>query len=128
MKAPSDRRYSETHEWFLLDGDVVTMGITQFAADELTDITYVELPEIGKTVAAGDAIGEIESVKATSDVQTAVSGSIIEVNTALADQPELINEDAFEEGWLAKIKVAETASFRALMDVKEYKSFVRAAR
>ena len=128
MKAPSDRRYSQTHEWFLLDGDVVTMGITQFAADELTDITYVELPEIGKTVAAGDAIGEIESVKATSDVQTAVSGSIIEVNTTLPDQPERINEDAFGDGWLVKIKVAETASFRALMDAKEYKSFVRAAR
>ncbi|MGB2985756.1 MAG: glycine cleavage system protein GcvH, partial [Phycisphaerae bacterium] len=104
MKAPIDRKYSETHEWFLVEGDVVTMGITQYAAEELTDITYVELPEVGTSVVAGDPLGEVESVKATSEILTAVGGTVVEVNTALADHPELINDDAFEEGWIAKIK------------------------
>src|SRR3990172_9131955 len=100
MKVPVDRRYAETHEWFLLDDDIVTMGITQYAADELTDITYVELPEVGAKVTVGDVIGEVESVKATSEVFTAVGGSVVAVNTALVDHPELVNDHALEEGWL----------------------------
>ena len=127
MQAPVDRKYSETHEWFLIDDDVVTVGITQFAADELTDITFVELPSIGAEVTVGDALGEIESVKATSEIFTAVSGKIIEVNPALVDHPELINDDAFEEGWLLRIKSDSIEPLTALMDAKEYKSFVRAS-
>lgn len=125
MKVPVDRRYAETHEWFLIDDDVITMGITQYAADELTDITFVELPEVGTTVTPGDTVGEVESVKATSEVLTAVGGSIIEVNASLVDHPELINEDAFEEGWIVKIKTDSIAPIRALMTAKEYGSFVR---
>ncbi len=125
MTMPTDRKYSETHEWFLVEGHLVTMGITQFAATELTDITFVELPKVGARVAAGDAVGEVESVKATSEIFTAVSGKVMEVNTALADRPELINDDAFEEGWLIKIKADSTEPLTALMDAREYKSFLK---
>lgn len=127
MQAPVDRKYSETHEWFLIDDDVVTVGITQFAADELTDITYVELPEIGAKLSVGDTLGEVESVKATSEIFTAVSGVVLEVNSALVDHPELINDDAFEEGWLLRIKATSIEPLTALMDAKEYKLFVRAS-
>lgn len=127
MIAPADRKYAETHEWFLIDDDVVTVGITQYAADELSDITFVELPEVGTTVSPGDVLGEVESVKATSEVFTAVGGKIIEVNPALADHPELINEDAFDEGWLVRIKADSLEPLASLMDAKEYKSFVRAS-
>jgi glycine cleavage system H protein len=127
MKAPTDRKYSETHEWFLVDDNVVTIGITQHAADELTDITYVDLPEVGKSFAAGDPIGEVESVKATSEIFTAVPGRVVEVNTALMDRPELVNEDAFDEGWMIRLKVDALDQLRSLMDAKEYKSFVRNA-
>src|SRR3990172_1332019 len=125
MKVPIDRKYSETHEWFLLDDHVVTMGITQYAADELTDITYVELPEVGAKVTAGDAIGEVESVKATSEIFSAVSGTVVAVNTTLVDHPELVNDDAFEEGWMIKIKTDKPDPLRALMAAKEYAAFVR---
>jgi glycine cleavage system H protein len=120
MGIPNDRRYSESHEWFLVEGGLVTIGITQYAADELTDITYVDLPEVGSTVAAGDAIGEIESVKATSELFTAVAGEIVEVNDALADHPELINEQAFDDGWIVKIKAESVAPLNDLMDAKAY--------
>jgi glycine cleavage system H protein len=124
MGIPNDRRYSESHEWFLVEGGLVTIGITQYAADELTDITYVDLPEVGSTVAAGDAIGEIESVKATSELFTAVAGEIVEVNDALADHPELINEQAFDDGWIVKIKAESVAPLNDLMDAKAYAKLI----
>jgi glycine cleavage system H protein len=120
MGIPNDRRYSESHEWFLVEGGLVTVGITQYAADELTDITYVDLPEVGSTVSAGDAIGEIESVKATSELFTAVAGEVVEVNDALVDHPELINEQAFDDGWIVKIKAESVAPLNDLMDAKAY--------
>ncbi len=125
MKVPPDRRYAETHEWFLLDDTIVTMGISQYAADELTDITFVELPEVGTRVTVGDVIGEVESVKATSEIFTAVSGTVVAVNTALVDHPEVINDDAFEEGWMVKIKTDTSDPLSALMTGKEYATFVR---
>lgn len=125
MKVPTDRRYSETHEWFLQDDNVVTMGITQYAADELTDITYVDLPEVGRKVSTGDPVGEVESVKATSEIFTAVPGVIVEANATLADRPELINDDAFDEGWIAKIKVDSGDALSNLMTAKEYAAFLR---
>ncbi len=127
MNVPTDRKYTETHEWFLPNDDTVTMGITQYAADELTDITYVELPEVGTTVKVGDQIGEVESVKATSDINTAVGGEVVEVNTALVDHPELINDDAFDDGWMIKIRPDSTEPLTALLDAKEYTSFVQDA-
>ena len=124
MSVPSDRKYADTHEWFLVEGDIVTVGITQYAADELTDITFVDLPEVGATVTAGEAVGEIESVKATSDVVCAVTGAVVEVNTALADHPELINDGAFEGGWLLKIKADSLKPLDKLMDPREYESHI----
>lgn len=117
--------YAETHEWFMLEDGVVTMGITQYAADELTDITYVELPKIGTRVGVGDAIGDVESVKATSEIFTAVSGKVVAANTALTDHPELLNDDAFDEGWIAKIEVDSPEPLKTLMNAKEYVTFVK---
>jgi len=127
MTVPIDRKYSETHEWLLVDGDTIVMGITQFAADELTDITYVELPEVGASFNAGDVIGEVESVKATSEIFTAVAGTVVEVNSALGEHPELVNDDAFEEGWLIKIKPESLDPLGLLMNAKEYKAFLKNA-
>lgn len=124
MNVPADRKYSETHEWYLVDDGIVTMGITQYAADELTDITFVDLPEVGAKLGAGDPISEVESVKATSEILTTVGGSVTEVNTALVDQPELINNDAFEEGWLVRLKPESLAPLDTLMDAKDYEGFL----
>lgn len=125
MDIPVDRKYSESHEWYLIDGNEVTMGITQFAADELTDITYVELPEVGTTLKPGDACGEVESVKATSEIFCAFGGKVKEVNDELADRPELVNEDAFDEGWMLKIETDGNADDDALMDAQSYKTFIK---
>src|SRR5580698_9839990 len=104
MPVPTDRRYLQTHEWHKLDGDVVTIGITQTAADELTDITYVKLPAAGDTITANSPLGEIESVKATSDLYSGVSGKVTAVNTELAKNPGLVNSDPFNAGWMVKVK------------------------
>lgn len=128
MTIPIDRKYSESHEWFLNEGDIVTIGITQYAANELTDITYVELPEVGAAFKAGDAFGEVESVKATSEVFTAVAGKVVEINKSLKDHPELINDEAFEDGWLIKLKAESVSALGSLMDAKEYKAFLKNSR
>ncbi len=127
MNVPADRKYAETHEWFLIEEGVVTMGITQYAADELTDITYVELPEVGSAIAMGDAVGEVESVKATSEIFSAISGTITEVNVALADHPELLNDDAFEEGWIVRIAADNAKQLQSLMTAAEYTNFIENA-
>jgi glycine cleavage system H protein len=116
--------YSESHEWFLIDGDVVTIGITKHAADELTDITYIELPSVGASVDAGSAFGEVESVKATSEIFSAVAGEIVEVNQALEDQPELVNNDPFGEGWIVRIKTSNMNPIRELMDAEGYEKAI----
>src|SRR5690606_39089726 len=95
MAAPADRKYLDSHEWHKLEGKIVTLGITDFAVDELTDLTYVELPLVGAEVNANESIGEIESVKATSELYTGVSGKVIEVNAAAAQDPAVVNEDPF---------------------------------
>ncbi len=120
MSVPDDRRYLETHEWHRLDGDTVTIGITQFAADELTDITFVDLPRVGAAVAANRAFGEIESVKATSDLVSGVSGTVVAVNEALADNPALVNKDPFGEGWLIKVKATNPAEMEKLLTARQY--------
>lgn len=120
MPSPADLRFSESHEWFRLQGDVVTLGISQFAADELTDITYVELKPVGTQIQAGSTVGEVESVKTTSDVYSVVGGSIIEVNTALKNDPGALNSDPYGKGWLVKIRASDTSPLKALMDAKTY--------
>lgn len=120
MGVPTDRRYLKSHEWHKLDGDICTIGITKFAADELTDITYVSLPKVGKELTAGKPLGEIESVKATSDLYTGVSGVVTEVNSKLGDAPELVNNDSFGEGWLVKVRVSDPTQLEKLMTAQQY--------
>lgn len=120
MSSPNDRRYSETHEWFKLDGDTITIGLSQFAVNELTDITYVELKPVGTVIEAGDSVGEVESVKTTSDVYSVCGGEIIEVNSSLDDEPGVMNSDPFGEGWLVKIKTTDPAPLSDLLDAKVY--------
>lgn len=122
MTPPSDRRYSESHEWHKLDGDTLTLGVTKFAVDELTDITYVEMKPAGTKIEPGGSVGEIESVKATADVYSALGGEITEVNPRLADDPSVLNTDPFEAGWLVKIKASDTAPLEKLMDAETYTS------
>jgi glycine cleavage system H protein len=119
MSLPTDRRYTTSHEWHKQEGDVVTIGITQHAVDELTDITYVDLPAAGKKLEAGKRFGEIESVKATAELYTAVSGEVVESNAALKDDPSLVNSDPFGKGWMIKVK-APGADLGALMTAEQY--------
>jgi glycine cleavage system H protein len=116
----NERRFSESHEWFELDGDTVTIGLTQYAVNELTDVTYVEVRPVGTALTAGDAVGEVESVKTTSDVYSAVGGEIVEVNQVAINDPAVLNRDAFGEGWLAKIKSTDTAPLEQLLEATLY--------
>jgi glycine cleavage system H protein len=120
MSSPADRRYSESHEWFLVQGDLVTIGITTHATDALTDITYVEMKAAGATLAAGDSVGEVESVKTTSDIYTAVTGEVDEANAAVVDDPSLVNSDPYGKGWLIRIKTTDTKPLESLMDASAY--------
>ncbi len=119
---PDDRKYSESHEWHKLDGDVLTLGITAFAVDQLTDLTFVEMKPAGTELAAGDAVGEVESVKTTSDIYSGVAGEVIEANADLDANPGLVNEDPYGAGWLVKIKVSDPSGMDSLMDAATYTS------
>ena len=120
MSAPTDRKYLETHEWHQAAGDTVTIGITQFAADELTDITFVQLPKVGAKLEANKRFGEIESVKATSDLYTGVSGTVTAVNSALSDNPGLVNKDPYGQAWMIKVKMTKPNELDRLLPVDEY--------
>ena len=120
MNIPTDRRYSESHEWFLVDGNIVTIGITKHATDELTDITYVEMNPVGSEVSAGGSLGEVESVKTTAEVFSVVGGTVREVNDALAADPSILNDDPSQAGWLIKLDVSDTSAVEQLMDDKAY--------
>ena len=120
MSAPSDRRYLETHEWHKPEGDGVKIGVSQFAADELTDVTYVSLPKVGAKVKANERFGEIESVKATSDLYSGVSGTVTAVNEALNTDPGVINRDPYGQGWMIKVKAVDPAELEKLLSVDDY--------
>ena len=120
MSAPTDRRYLQTHEWHQPQGDTVTIGITQFAADELTDITFVQLPKLGTKLVANKAFGEIESVKATSDLYSGVSGEVVAVNEKLSGEPGLVNRDPYAGGWMIKVKVTDAADMTKLLSTEDY--------
>jgi len=120
MSVPSNYRYLETHEWHDLQGDTVTIGITQQAADELTDITFVGLPKVGAKVEAGQRFGEIESVKASSDLYSGVSGSVVAVNADLANNPGLVNKDPYKGAWMMKVKVTNPAELNKLLTAEQY--------
>ena len=118
---PEDLKYTAEHEWVKADGEApVRVGITDFAQDALGDIVYVQLPEIGSAVRAGDACGELESTKSVSDLFAPVNGTVTAVNESLADQPDLVNTDPYGEGWLLDIDVEDTAEVEALMDAETY--------
>ena len=120
MSSPSDRLYSESHEWYQVEGDTVTIGITQYAANELTDITYVEMQPSGTSINSGDSIGEVESVKTTSDVFCPFSGDVTDVNDAASDDPSLLNSDPYGQGWLVRLKVGDASPPESLMDQATY--------
>lgn len=120
MSVPQDRRYLQSHEWHQLNGDVVTIGITQTAADELTDITYVKLPAIGAKIAANSPFGEVESVKATSDLYSGVSGTVVAINAELNANPGLVNSDPFGKGWMIKVKVTDAGQVDKLLSADDY--------
>lgn len=120
MTTPTDRSYSESHEWHKLEGDTITLGLTRYAVDQLTDVTYVEMKPAGTKIAAGDAVGEVESVKTTSDVYCAVPGEITEVNAKLSEDPSLLNSDPYGAGWLIKVRVTDPSAMSKLMDAQTY--------
>jgi len=122
MRYPTELKYTQTHEWIRIEGETVTIGVSWFAQDSMGDVVHVELPELGDELTAGEPACEIESVKAVSDVYSAVSGEVVEVNEALEDAPEVVNEDPYGAGWLFKIKVGSTVSLSDLMTADEYQS------
>lgn len=122
MATPADRLYSASHEWHQVQGETLTLGITQFAVDQLTDITYVEMKKPGTKVKAGESVGEVESVKTTSDIYCAVEGEITEVNGALGKDPGLLNSDPYGKGWLIKVKISNNAGLASLMNAQAYEA------
>jgi glycine cleavage system H protein len=116
--------YSETHEWVKVEGEVAVIGITDYAQHELGDIVFVELPEVGDEVEKGESFGSIEAVKAVEDINSPVSGEVIEINSALEDQPELINSSAFEEGWIIKVKLSDKAELEELIKAAAYQEMI----
>lgn len=117
-------RYTKDHEWVNLDGDTATIGITAYAADQLGDVVFVELPEAGRKVKKGEAVAVVESVKAASDVYSPLSGEVLEANAALADNPQTVNEAAESGGWFMKLKVSDKSELDGLLDEAAYREFV----
>jgi glycine cleavage system H protein len=124
MKLDPDCRYSEEHEWIRVEGDEGVIGITDYAQEQLSDVVYVELPEVGDTFGQDDVFAVVESVKAASDVYMPVSGEILEINEALEDSPELVNQDPFGQAWFVRIAIADEAELEGLVDAEAYKAFV----
>ena len=117
---PEDLKYTESHEWAKVEGDVVTTGLTEFAVTHLSDLVFIDLPEVGDMVTQNEGYAEVESVKAVVDVNAPVSGEIVEVNEALSDDVEIISRDCYDEGWIVKIKMSNPSEMDNLMDAKEY--------
>jgi glycine cleavage system H protein len=124
MEFPEELQYTEEHEWVLVEGDIVTIGITDFAQDALGDVVFVELPQVGTVLEAGKPFGVVESVKAVSDIYAPVSGEVVEINEELPDAPEMINTSPYEDGWMIKIKIADAAEIKDLLDAEAYQEFV----
>ncbi len=124
MDNPIDYKYTQVHEWARIDGDVATVGITDYAQGQLTDIVFVELPEVGKRIEQNGNLCVVESVKSVSDIFSPISGEIVEVNKSLEDSPELVNNGPFEGGWIAKLKIKNEAELDQLMSVEEYNKFL----
>ena len=124
MEFPEDYKYSKEHEWVLVEGNVATIGITDFAQDQLGDIVFVELPAVGDKVSKEDAFGVVESVKAVSDIYAPVSGKVLEVNDDLPENPEMLNEDAYGDGWIIKIEMSDPEELNDLLSATEYEEYL----
>ena len=124
MQVPQELRYSSDHEWVAIDGGKARIGITEYAQDALGDVVFVQVPELGSTVSAGDSFGEVESTKSVSDVYAPLSGTVTAVNDTLADAPESINQDPYGAGWLCEIELADASELDALLDARAYQALV----
>lgn len=124
MAEAQDLKYTPEHEWLLVDGDVVTVGITAYAAEKLGDVVFVELPSVGSAVAQGKVVGEIESTKSVGELFAPLDGEIVEVNDAVVETPELVNSDPLGEGWLIKVRFAELPGAPALLGYDEYQALI----
>lgn len=124
MNIPKELKYSKDHEWVSVEGNMATIGITDYAQSQLGDVVFVELPEIGAEVAAGAGLSVVESVKAVSDIYAPISGKVVTVNEALADAPETVNQDPYGEGWIAKIEITNQAELDELLDSEAYEQLV----
>jgi glycine cleavage system H protein len=124
MNFPDELKYSKEHEWLRLEGGVATIGISEFAQDELGDIVYVEQPKVGDTVRQNEQFGVVESVKTVSDLYSPVTGEVVEVNDEVANSPELINKDPYGNGWIIKVKPADEAELDNLLNAADYKEMI----
>ncbi len=124
MSVPTDLRYTKEHEWVRIEGDTATFGISDHAQEALGDIVFVELPEVGRSIDAGEAYGVVESVKAVSDVYAPVAGEVIEVNEALESEADLVNSDPYGAGWIIKVKISDNNADTDLMNPEEYTAFL----
>jgi len=124
MEIPPVLKYSKEHEWVAAEGSVATVGITDYAQDQLGEIVYVELPAVGDKISKDDPFGVVESVKAVSDIYAPLSGTVIEINEDLPESPEVVNEDPYGDGWLIKVKISDAAELDDLMDNEEYEELV----
>lgn len=126
MSFPSDLKYAASHEWVRIDGDIATVGITFFAQDQLGDVVFVDMPEVGADVSKGDSVAEVESTKTVSDIYAPVSGQVVAVNEALDGDEEQVNKDPYGAGWLFKIKLSDAGELASMMDAAAYQAHVAA--
>ena len=126
MSVPTDLRYTKDHEWIRVDGDTATIGVTAYAADQLGDVVFVELPDVGRTFEQFATFGVVESVKAVSDLFAPVSGEVVEANGALAASPELVNSSPYEDGWMIRVRIGDAAQLDGLLDPEAYDTIVAA--
>ena len=124
MDFPEDLLYNKTHQWARIEDNVATIGISDYAQDQMNDLVYVDLPEVGRTLSQGEPFGSVESVKAVSDINVPMSGKVVAVNEAVADEPEKINADPYGEGWLAKVEISNPGETANLLDSDAYQKFL----
>ena len=126
MSVPTDLRYTRDHEWVRADGDTATIGVTAYAADQLGDVVFVELPDVGRTLEQSASFGVVESVKAVSDLFALVGGEVLEANGALSTSPELVNSSPYEDGWMIRVRIADTAQLEGLLEPEAYDALIAA--
>tara|TARA_B100000963_G_C22172946_1_gene471065 strand:- start:155 stop:532 length:378 start_codon:yes stop_codon:yes gene_type:complete len=124
MNIPAELKYTKDHEWIKLEGDIATVGVTDFAQGELGDVVYIEVETLGETLEAEEVFGTIEAVKTVSDLFMPLAGEVLEVNQAIEDEPEIVNEDAYGKGWMIKIKVSDFSKYDSLLSAEDYKALV----